>query len=570
MKKNNPLVSIIIPVYNGEKYLEEAIESALKQTYDNIEIIVVNDGSKDNTDKIAKKFDKKIRYFKKENGGVSSALNMAIREMKGEFFSWLSHDDLYLPNKIEKQIEYFKKIKDNKTILYSDYLLINNLSNIIGLGKKNHTELESNPEYSLLTGAVNGITLLIPKIAFDEVGIFNESLKCTQDYDMWLRMQQHFRFVHMPCCLACTRLHENQDSNLNPLVVKEGNELWINMIDAFCINKENKLNHSEYSILDIARQTLKDTPYKEAISYIDKKQKKIREEIKKEINNKKVSVIIPFFNRPRLTVRAIKSVLNQSFNNIEIILVDDYSECNIDKIKKAIKDNKCIRYYKNTRNMGASASRNNGIIKATGDYIAFLDSDDEFLKTKIYDQLFSMLIYNSNASYTNYINVFKKEEKRINCYTIVDNEKNEFIDNCKLATPTIMLNTKFIKENKILYKTNYKICEDACFYLDILKKEKFLYIDKYLSKVYTNENSCINDFSKRKDGIFNLIDYVIHDSYYMSNNKEIENLFQGYINFSYMETVQKDKTSIFRKTFRKCLPLELRKKLKEKICKESN
>lgn len=103
-----PLVSIVIPVYNGSNYLSEAIDSALSQTYENVEIIVVNDGSPDNgkTEEIAFSYGDKIRYFKKENGGSSSALNFGIKQMHGEWFSWLSHDDLYYPEKIEKQITY--------------------------------------------------------------------------------------------------------------------------------------------------------------------------------------------------------------------------------------------------------------------------------------------------------------------------------------------------------------------------------------------------------------------------------------------------------------------------------
>ncbi len=85
----NPLVSIIIPVYNGSNYVKEAIDSALAQTYKNIEVIVVNDGSTDNTEKIVKSYGDKIRYFYKENGGVASALNLAIENSKGEYISWL-------------------------------------------------------------------------------------------------------------------------------------------------------------------------------------------------------------------------------------------------------------------------------------------------------------------------------------------------------------------------------------------------------------------------------------------------------------------------------------------------
>ena len=108
MKK--PLVSIVIPVYNGSKYLGEAIDSALEQTYKNIEIVVINDGSKDNgkTRAVAKSYGDKIRYYEKENGGVSSALNYAIKMSKGQFISWVSHDDKILPEKIELQIEFIR------------------------------------------------------------------------------------------------------------------------------------------------------------------------------------------------------------------------------------------------------------------------------------------------------------------------------------------------------------------------------------------------------------------------------------------------------------------------------
>jgi len=103
--------------------MREAIDSAIAQTYNNIEIIVVNDGSNDNgkTREIALSYGDKIRYFEKENGGVSTALNLGIKEMKGEYFSWLSHDDVYYPNKIERQVKELEGLDDKKTIIHSDY-----------------------------------------------------------------------------------------------------------------------------------------------------------------------------------------------------------------------------------------------------------------------------------------------------------------------------------------------------------------------------------------------------------------------------------------------------------------
>ena len=122
MKNFHPLVSIIIPVYNGSNYLKEAIDSALAQTYDNIEIIVVNDGSNDEgkTEAVALAYGDKIRYFSKPNGGTSTALNVGIRNMRGEYFSWLSHDDQYYKDKIACQIEELSKLENKNTIMMSD------------------------------------------------------------------------------------------------------------------------------------------------------------------------------------------------------------------------------------------------------------------------------------------------------------------------------------------------------------------------------------------------------------------------------------------------------------------
>ena len=122
-----PLVSIVIPVYNGANYMKEAIDSALNQTYPNCEVIVVNDGSNDNgaTEKIALSYGDRIRYIKKENGGVATAVNRGIKEMKGEYFSWLSHDDYYYPQKIEKQIEAIEKSGDKTAIAHSNFDFLN-------------------------------------------------------------------------------------------------------------------------------------------------------------------------------------------------------------------------------------------------------------------------------------------------------------------------------------------------------------------------------------------------------------------------------------------------------------
>lgn len=213
---SKPIVSIIIPVYNGSNYLKQAIESAIKQDYEFLEIIVVNDGSDDSgeTSEIAKSYGDRIKYFEKNNNGVASALNFGISKMKGDFFSWLSHDDLYTPDKISKQINYLfnNNLIADKTILFSNYNLIDFEGKIFhstNLDPGNSTNFRVwLAAYSYL----NGCTLLIPKILFDLAGQFNETLKHTQDYDLWFRMSYHANFFFHNDIIVYSRQHPEQDS----------------------------------------------------------------------------------------------------------------------------------------------------------------------------------------------------------------------------------------------------------------------------------------------------------------------------------------------------------------------
>ena len=210
----NPLVSIIIPVYNGENYLAEAINSALSQTYNNIEVIVINDGSKDQTDTICKSYGDRIKYLKKENGGVASALNFGIDNMNGEYFSWLSHDDLYLPDKVLKEVELLSKLKNKETVIGCNVDIVNSTKELI---KHNHIPILAQKN---ITGylafdqtiGLNGCSLLICKKLFDKYGKFDTKLKVTQDYDMWYRLAKNVSFDFVNENLVLSRQHNEQGS----------------------------------------------------------------------------------------------------------------------------------------------------------------------------------------------------------------------------------------------------------------------------------------------------------------------------------------------------------------------
>jgi hypothetical protein len=207
-----PKISIVIPVYNGANFLGEAVDSALGQTYKSVEIIVVNDGSNDGgeTEEIAKSYGSRIRYFSKENGGVASALNFGIRRMTGEYFSWLSHDDVYCPFKLDRQIEVMGKLINKEVVLYSDFEMIDRAGN-----RLSEVVIEPNitktPLRAILSTSIHGCSTLVPKEVFDAVGLFNENLKTTQDNEMWLRIyMKGYSFMHLPEILIKSRVHEAQ------------------------------------------------------------------------------------------------------------------------------------------------------------------------------------------------------------------------------------------------------------------------------------------------------------------------------------------------------------------------
>jgi glycosyltransferase involved in cell wall biosynthesis len=231
MLKDKPKVSIVIPVFNGTNYLAQAIDSALAQTYNNIEVLVIDDGSTDSgaTEKKALSYGDKIRYFRKPNEGVASALNFGIKKMEGEYFSWLSHDDLYERSKIADQIELVESLGGSHNIVACNARML--YQNGIKKPMKMDSQIFKHLSIFLATSArvgLNGCSLLIPRQALVESGGFNTSLPFTQDYDMWHRLgdKHGYRFVLLEKELVLYRVHANQDSLAkSELCVRAGDEL---------------------------------------------------------------------------------------------------------------------------------------------------------------------------------------------------------------------------------------------------------------------------------------------------------------------------------------------------------
>jgi len=208
----NPKVSIVIPVYNGANYLGQAIESALAQTYPNTEVLVVDDGSTDDgaTAGVARSYGERIRYVNKPNGGVSSALNCGIHEMSGVYFSWLSHDDLYYPEKIERQIQHLERNRHIR-VLATGFDVVADDGSVRSTYSVGDAVLRNGK--AVMDHWLFGCSLLIERGVFEDVCPFNEGNRTVQDLEMWLEIVDADIPIYLiPAVLCAWRHHDASDS----------------------------------------------------------------------------------------------------------------------------------------------------------------------------------------------------------------------------------------------------------------------------------------------------------------------------------------------------------------------
>ncbi|APY10005.1 hypothetical protein BWZ22_01535 [Seonamhaeicola sp. S2-3] len=204
----NKLVSIILPVYNGEKFLATSIKSCLNQTYKNIELIIVNDCSTDNSLEIINgfsKLDNRIKVINNQkNLKLPASLNVGHEIAKGDFITWTSDDNFYEPIAIEELVKTLK-VKDSD-IAYSNVYMINNDGQ--RLREVNFLSIEN-----LIFGNHIGSCFLYKKSVYKNNRGYNENLFLVEDYDFWLRALVHSKYTHVNKLLYNYRKHENSLTN---------------------------------------------------------------------------------------------------------------------------------------------------------------------------------------------------------------------------------------------------------------------------------------------------------------------------------------------------------------------
>ncbi len=202
-------VSIVTPTYNRPRWLPDAIQSVLAQTYPDIELIVVNDGSTDNTEEVLEPYMDRIVYIYRENGGQGAALNTGITAATGEYICRVDDDDLYMPEKVELQVEMFQQ-NPQLGLVAGDGYIIDSEGEI--------TDTKKVPDYSRHGAFLRLLqhcifcqpTVMVRRECFDKVGLYKNIYG--EDYDMWLRIARHYPVAVIPEPLAMYRRH---DTNLS-------------------------------------------------------------------------------------------------------------------------------------------------------------------------------------------------------------------------------------------------------------------------------------------------------------------------------------------------------------------
>lgn len=211
-----PKVSVIIPTYNYGRFICYAVNSVLNQSYKDYELLVVDDGSKDNTAERVKKYDDRIKYYYKDNGGPASARNFGIKKSNGDYICFLDADDLFIHNKLELQVDLLdQKIKEGVGLIYSDYLCIDEYNTYILKHYKSKGFQSQNEALKCLLSYnfINTSTVMVAKECLEEVGLFNENYKYLEDLDLWIRIGSIYKYEYINKPLVKTRSHSNNLRN---------------------------------------------------------------------------------------------------------------------------------------------------------------------------------------------------------------------------------------------------------------------------------------------------------------------------------------------------------------------
>lgn len=357
----------------------------LAQSYRHIEVIVVNDGSNDGggTARVCARYARHIRYFEKANGGVSSALNMGARNMQGTYFSWLSHDDTYVPLKTELQVGVAERHGSDRLVLLGDW------ENVDEDGR--HVRFKRLPDIPpdpldghgwrcILRGHMNGSTMLFHRNQFQRHGYFDESLVYAQDYDFWLRLLTDSYFLRLPYVLTQRRLHPAQLTHAAGAFPEEDSAIWRRILEEAPESAQIWSAGSRSRFLADMADRLDRNGRKSVAIWA-------RQTSHAALRRSLVSIIVPVADSSPAAADCLREAIAQTYPELEIVVVG--SKPVLDALAENFVNGTSLRFIVSA-SMERGEARSVGVEHARGEYLAFLDPGFAMDRGKVERQVTAM------------------------------------------------------------------------------------------------------------------------------------------------------------------------------------
>ena len=513
------LISIVIPVYNAEKYLEQCLNSIKDQTYKNFEVILVNDGSIDHSESICMDFvkvDTRFKYFTKVNGGASSARNFGLDHVTGDFITFIDADDWVDENHLEVLIN---NIKDNNSDMAVSSIKKFDMSNNF------HFRMYSNQEKYLLNYnklnreeflvilpklilANNSYKIAVSKLFKKELVTnirFDESIIYEEDLEFFFKLYLNINSIsYVDEVTYIYRLHdESSSSKFSQLHMEQELTIYKKMYERIeelglpTIHYVNTLRN----LLDYRKDYLDNRDlYNEYVGFLENIEKKIT--YPKEI----ISIIVPIYNVSPYLQLCLESIEKQTYPHFEVLLINDGSRDNSKDIcLEFVERDKRFKYIEQ-QNAGLSAARNTGILNARGEFITFIDGDD-LIESNYLEELYHTALKNNSEivvgsykefneeDYNYYIHVFDYREEHYKDRELIDNIAQLEIRGIEFETSWGTLFHRRLFENVLFpvgkniedTRTNYKLYMESC-------KTSYIHKDLYIYRI--RKGSLINSITE--------------------------------------------------------------------------
>ena len=513
------LISIVIPVYNAEKYLEQCLNSIQNQTYKNFEVILVNDGSMDHSESICMDFvkvDTRFKYFTKVNGGASSARNFGLDNVTGDYITFIDADDWVDENHLEVLMNNIKE--NNSDMAVSSIKKFDNVSNfefrvysnqekyLLNYNKLNREEfLVILPK---LIYASNSYKIAVSKLFKKELVTnirFDESIIYGEDLEFFFKLYLNINSIsYVDEVTYIYRLHdESSSSKFGQLHMEQELTIYKKMYERIeelglpTIHYVNTLRN----LLDYRKDYLENRVlFNEYLEFLEKIEKKIT--YPKDL----ISIIVPIYNVSPYLRLCLESIEKQTYPHFEVLLINDGSRDNSKDIclEFAERDNR-FKYIEQ-QNAGLSAARNTGILNSKGEFLTFIDGDD-LIESNYLEELYHTSLKNDSEIVVGSFKEFNEEDNNYYIHVFDYREEHykhrELIENiAQIERRGIEFETSWgtlfhrrlfenvwfpVGKNIEDTRTNYKLYMESC-------KTSYIHKDLYIYRI--RKGSLINSITE--------------------------------------------------------------------------